>query len=787
MSASAAANAGLAGPPPRAPGERFHCRIDVEDICISVEGNATSSTTALFWEEVRVACRFNGISQHTRWMALQLAMDEAKKELQAASSGGDVSGAAAPQTGGLLALPYTAFNNMSYEVEFTAVTPDDPAVMSVKTVKPKRFHLMEFEVEAQNLHRVYSAVGGSTGDRAPTSGNMEVISASLNKKAAKVSAWTRSIFSKLGSSEKKEDSVAPHHSHSSMKERNEAAIANLSDRIVASAPTTAIGDAKVHEGIYAAVMKHIDVSEAYNRPGGRQCYCLVVKPESRKLPEVGVGTPLAISFTVVAHYGYTASVPRNYHNFAIVVDQFVLDYSGAARVLPPDPKDSNQAPRIITGYAFGYTANTTGNPNAMDVTSNPVPVNTAPMGAAGGGDGGTAMCVVDFDRLHKEGDERKRTPEDYKAWPTSCCVVSGSMGNPPTNRARLGNRVLCVSRFKTSPDGLCKPSFKCQFAISLVRFYGASGQSVCETAAPINLAALMNEEMLPQRIRTVKFELGEIMFLRLRRFSFAEPELLRAPLLLPYDYNNTNVQLPAPAASPRPAPRQQQRQQAQNDNASQGNSTELRGDALPPLPLSSQQQPAGGVCVAAAPTQTGLVPGEPPGASFASASSSSSTSSDVAPASPQAQRSESDESTPHVVPQPGPTAPFFTLEPQGDALALQFGPSGIASASVKGNPQLASAHVYDPMVAAVTAWGSHSPPGIGNTASAVEVTPSAPNAFLFTEHRVSPTAAGMPSRSSATAQQSANPYRFDAPEGGDGSGGEGRPPTSVGFELTPFE
>ncbi|KPA73448.1 hypothetical protein ABB37_09888 [Leptomonas pyrrhocoris] len=781
MSASATVSAGAAKAPPHAPGERFRCRVDVEDICVSVEGNAASSTTALFWEEARVACRFNGGTQRTRWIALQPAMDEVKRELQAAAPGGDLTGAAAPQTGGLLALPYTALNTMSYEVEFTAAAPDDPAVASVTTVKSKRFHTMEFAVEAQNLHRVYSAVGGATGDRAPTSGNMEVISASLNKKAAKVSAWTRSVFSKLGSGiggsggsgERKDESGArQRHHHSSLKEQNEAAVANMSDHPVASVPAPGVGDTTVHEGIYATVVKSIDVSEAYNRPGGRQYYCLVVKPESRKLPEAGVGTPIAVSFSVVVHYGHSASVPRSFHNFAIVVDQFVLDYSEAARVLPPDPKSDDAEPRPITGYAFGYTANTAANPNAMEVVSRPVPV--APTDAAGGG-GEAALRVVDFDRLHNEVDERKRTPADYRALPTSCCVVSGSTGSQPANRPRLGNRVVCVSRFKTSPDGLCKPSFKCQFVVSLVRFYGASDQSVRESAAPINLAALMNQEILPQRIRTVRFELGEMMYLRLRRFSFAEPEVLRAPLLLPYDYNNEDVQLPAPPA--------QQQQDAQDSDVHQSTSAAKRSDAPPPL-QQQQQQPANAERTAAAPAPPTTASREVP----AAAASSSSASSDAAPASPLEQRSGSDDdddaSTPRAGVQHEPTAPMFTLEPQEDASALQFGPSTTATATRYTGAQPTSAPAYDPVVAAATVWGVHGAADDGKAAPAVELTPTASNPFFSAQHRETADAAGMSRGATATSQHDGNPYNFGAAEGDDAATS---PKPYAAFELTPLE
>lgn len=740
-----------AGPtraPPHARGERFQCRVDVEDICISVEGSVTSSTTALFWEEARVACRFNGITQRTRWIALQPAMDEVKRELQAAAAGDDVDGAAAPQTGGLLALAYTPFNNMSYEVEFTAEEPEDAAAASVTTVKPKRIHLMEFVVEAQNMHRVYSATGGQLGDRAPTSGNMEVISASLNKKAAKVSAWTRSIFSKLGSSDKKEEEAHHHHGQSS-KERNEAAMASLSDHTAtpnAGGPhAAALGDVTVHEGNYETVAKHIDVSEAYNRPGGRQYYCLVVKPESRKLPGAGVGTPITISFSVVAHYGEKASVPRNYHNYAIVVDQFVLDYSDAARMLPPDPKDNSEQPRPIVGYAFGYTANTSSSPYAMEAASKMVPV------VKDGGEEG-AIRVVDFDRLHRELDERKRTPEDFLALPTSCCVVSGSTGEKPANKPRLGNRVVCVSRFKTSPDGLCKPSFKCQFTVSLVRFFGDGGNGVREAAAPINLAALLNEEALPQRIRAVKFELGEVMYMRLRRFSFAEPEVLRSPLLMPYDYDNANVQLPTPA----PQPQQQQQQQQRAAPAAPTGNTHSDGA------VASAATATAGAAAAAVP------PGGVPDISFDSSSSSAS----AAP-QPAGQRSGSGSgaSTPRVAVQREQTAPLFTLEPQEDTSELQFGSSERTSnaANRATATQGTAGQTYDPLVAAATAWSGHI--AAEEHAPAVEVTPSSSNPF-FTDYNSN--TAARPAETTA--------YNF-----GSGNEGQGTANTTAAFELTPFE
>lgn len=811
-SAAAAATAGSAGAPPHAPGERFHCRIDVENVCISVEGDATSSTTTLFWEEARVACKFNGVTQRTRWMALQPAMEEAKKELQTAA-GDDVTGVAAPQTGGLLALPYTAFNNLSYEVEFTAEAPADPAVTAVRTVKPKRFHLMELEVEAQNLHRVYSAVGGQTGDRAPTSGNMEVISASLNKKAAKVSAWTRSVFSRLGGSGEKKDEPSSrythHHSRGSSKEQNEAAMAGLTDHTVSSSPAPALDDTTVREGVYQTVMKHIDVSEAYNRPSGRQVYCLVVKPESRKLPESGVGTPITISFAIVAHYGYTASVPRSFHNFAVVIDQFVLDYSEAARVLPPNSKDEAEQPRPITGYAFGYTANTAKNPYALEVVSKPVPVVTAATAAGDNGEG--AVRVIDFDRLHSEGDERKRTPEDYRALPTSCVVVSGSMGSQPTNQPRLGNRVVLVSRFKTSPDGLCKPSFKCQFVVSLVRFYGDDGASAREAAAPINLAALMNEEMVPQRIRAVKFELGEVMYLRLRRFSFAEPEVLRAPLLLPYDYDNSNVQLPAPPpTSQQSLPPQEQQQAPPQSTASTVNDRAAAVATQPPAPPPSAAQATD---AAASPSKDNnssdeahpAAPPAPAGYPAVSFDSSSSSSSSSQPVSPRGQRSGSDgdASAPRVNVQRESTAPFFTLEPQDDTHALLFGNSGNSTAvagttsaehtSAFVNPAAPS---YDPLVAAATEWGGHTPAAEHHTAAVMELTPTASNPFFSADppaqQQQRQADANMAGRVVGNAREPSNrnmnPYNFGTADGeGESAENTRKSTANAGFELTPFE
>jgi hypothetical protein len=780
-------------PPPHAPGERFHCRIDVEDICLSVEGDANSTTTALFWEEARVACSFNGVTQRTRWMALQPAMDEVKKELQTVA---DSSDGAAAQTGGLLALPFSAFSNLSYEVEFTAAAAtDDPSVTAVATVKPKRFHTMTFVVETQNLHRVYSASGGQTGDRAPTSGNMEVISASLNKKAAKVSAWTRNVFAKLsGSSDKKGGHAAHNDDHHQQQQRNEAAIASLSDHVAnpqpppasttmtTAAAAVALGDTTVREGTYLTMVKSIDASEAYNRLGGRQCYCLVVKPELHKLPASGVGIPITLSFTIVAHYGCTASVPRNFHNFAVVIDQFVLDYSEAATALPPDPKEEGGQPRLITGYAFGFTANTAAHPNGLEFASKVMPVTSNPVpGTAHAGEGGgeAALRVIDFERLHKQPDERQRTAEDYKNLPTSCVVVSGSTGSQPANQPRLGNRVVCVSRFKTSPDGLCKPSFKCQFELSLVRLYGSGGGrgvgGVREAASPIDLAALLNQETMQQRIRTVKFQLGEVMYLRLRLFCFDEPAVLRAPLLMPYDYHDSNVDF---CASPPSRPAQQQQQRVGPADAAKNHNAEAAAAAATGTTL--QVPPSS--------NKTATPPAGFPAASFETASSTSSSSSSSSSSSPfpapveggQRSASGSDASTPRAVVQPDPTAPFFTLEPQEGAQNFLFGQE----------------------VNAATMSAAKAPTTTSSVA--VEVTPTASNpffssslspAFVFSgQTRVDGAAAADEYRPAAEAPQhrDANPYTFGptpATEEEEGeSTEEAKPSTSTAaFVLTPWE
>ncbi|KAK7196861.1 hypothetical protein NESM_000627200 [Novymonas esmeraldas] len=732
-------DAGSGSTPAEAPlhaaGEQFRCRVDVEDVVISVAGDAASITTGLFWEELRVVCKFNGITQRTRWLTLPAAIEEAKRELQHTSA----------PTQGLLPLPYTDFNNLSYEVMFTAEeaarggdAAGGPAgAAPVRAVKPKRFHRMEFEVEAQNKHRLYSSSGGQTGDRAPTSGNMEVISASLNKGAAKVSAWTRSVFSKLGSSSSGGSSHGGGSGHDS-RQQNAAALATLGGAHTgATAPApphtgAAAADDRVHEGTYVTVVKDIDASDAYNAAGGRQRFCLVVKPDSQKMPETGTGTPITIAFTLVAHFGQEKCVQRDFRDFVIVADQFVLDFSDAATELPPaDPKEERAQPRSIVGYSFGYTANTSSASYTLEASSQTVPVAAAL--ASDAPDGAAMVRVIDFDRLHREEDERKRCAEDYKALPTSCCIVSEATTRLPACRPQLGNRVVCVSRFKTSPDGLCKPSFKCQFAVSLVRYYGTYGESTREVGPPINLAALLNQEALPQRVRVIKFSLGEIMYLRLRRFCFANPALLGAPLLMPYDYNNDGVSLPAASTPPPPHVEGSERRAAATADQQRADTLADTRTSEPALPSPQEQR------------------------------SSSSSSSSSAPAVETEVPSDN---------------PFFTIEPaQPSSAVMEFGGDSTAHTATRASD---AADSYPPS----NAWTQHR----GDAVAAFEITPSESNPFFSLQREDSSTAPPREpaTRVAAAAAATQNPYDFGsadaAPHGEDDAAHQ----NVAAFELTPI-
>lgn len=534
------------------PGVSLERRVDVEDVVIRIAADAGASMNLAFWEELRVACQYDGVTQRTRWMALPLAVEEARRKWREAPSGDGGEGDSS------IDLAYSSFNNMSYAVQFTAEDAGhslsgssesrspgaDPSL--VRTVKPKKIHQFEFVVEAQNKQRVFSASGGLTGDVAPTSGNMEAISAVCNKGVAKMSAWKKSVFSKLGGSlNSKEDP----------KRKSAAAHLDNSAEIKGDAPPAPDG---VVEGSYTTVVQSIDVSEAYNAPGGKKRFSMEVVPTSNKTPGVGAGTPLSIAFTVAVHYGETKAAERSFYDFVILADQFVLDLSNAEKALPLS-KDDSSVVKPITAYAFGYSSNTAPNANAVKAMSRVVPVTEIFHSGMPEGEG--AVRLIDFDRLQTQSDEHLRTLEDYKALPTSCCIVSGPHGLSPLYRPLLGHRVVCVSRFKTSTDGLCKPSFKCQLAVSLKRYSDASvaGKSGAphemeeEVAAPINLAALLNQEYLPQRVRTLRFSLGEVMYLRLRRACFVHPEKYGAPLVGPFDYCS-DAPPPRPAEPNPPVP-----------------------------------------------------------------------------------------------------------------------------------------------------------------------------------------------------------------------------------------
>ncbi|CAD2222704.1 hypothetical protein AGDE_15267 [Angomonas deanei] len=430
----------------------------------------------------------------------------------------------------IVPLPFTSLNDCSFLVEFQTVGDDDSSPHS-NVVRPKKVHLLQLNVDTNNEDGVFSTTGGSAGEAKATSSSAEAIGAAYHKSTAKLSAWAKGAFRRLGNdgTDRKEKDKAA----------QQAAFAQFIQKESAST------DKIVPKGAYKTVVSGVDFSEAYNAPGGRKQFHIVLQKDGHSLPSSGEGVPVFLTFTVVAHFDEPKPklTPRNFHNFAIVVDQMVLNLSEAEKEMPAESEEKGGlfnkrtvtgAPRPVVGYGYGLTSNTF-HKTACMAKSVVVPSNDATHHE------GTTVSSIDFASLHNK-DERHITKEDYERLPTSCCIVSSGCHN--ANQERVGARFVCVSRFKTNHDGLCKPSLKCQLTFSIFRKL-ASGEIEEEaaTSAAISLADVLNDEQYPQRIREIHFSLGEILYFRLQRYCFVDSQKNKAPLLMPFDYDNSGVEI----------------------------------------------------------------------------------------------------------------------------------------------------------------------------------------------------------------------------------------------------
>ncbi|KAH9598803.1 hypothetical protein LSM04_001743 [Trypanosoma melophagium] len=189
-------------------------------------------------------------------------------------------------------------------------------------------------------------------------------------------------------------------------------------------------------------------------------------------------------------------------------------------------------PKIVESYAFGFTSNTahTSELSFRSPFLTPPPIRE-------GEDGG--VRPVDFSLLLPSQDERLLTSCDVTKNSTSICIVSSECKNG--NRKRIGNRAVSGSRFKTARDGVCKPSYKSQLVMALIRRYNTGEVEVAKCNNPLDLASNINQEYHHDGVRLMDFSLGEYMSFRIRRRCFKDAERYRSELLMPYDYDNSGV------------------------------------------------------------------------------------------------------------------------------------------------------------------------------------------------------------------------------------------------------
>ncbi|RNF20994.1 uncharacterized protein Tco025E_03634 [Trypanosoma conorhini] len=533
-----------AAAPPATTGGRFPCCITLEDIsvdlCTIFASPWQSCVETPCWDEMRVVMSRDGATQCTRWLSPTLAM---RQPAAVGAKGADAVRASSENSFAVTEVMWSPLNTAAFTVYFRLHDKDaerslDPGharpanLTNLKyledaghgegrgrtreRVLPKTINPFYLRVECRNPKNL--RLGAEGGEKAPTSASVEAVSAYCAKWVSRVS----SVFKKASIKLATEFSTG---SPSVKKEEAGPSLTMLTNRYSRGAPA-----------FYLCDKNGVDPSEAYNAVGGRRRISLQLFPSHPKLPRKQTGVPLKLHFTMVAHYDDCVTRPvRDYHSLVVLVDQVRLDV-GMARQ-DTDAKNG-AAPRLVTGYAFGFTSDTS---KTVELCYRspflaPPEVQSREEGE---------VRLVDFSLLHPSQNERELTALDLAANPTSACIVSS--GCKVGNKRRIGNRVVLVSRFKTGVDGLCKPSYKCRLVMGLFRRYDTGEVELERCERPLDLASILNQDYYPDKVRAMTFSRGEFMSFRLRRRCFAAPEQCRSELLLPYDYDNSGVEIGAAA------------------------------------------------------------------------------------------------------------------------------------------------------------------------------------------------------------------------------------------------
>ncbi|KEG14736.1 hypothetical protein DQ04_00321050 [Trypanosoma grayi] len=531
--------------------DRFACCVTLEDIGVSLASSSTSPSCVetSCWDEMRVVFTRNGVTQRTRWLSPVLAMrhsrsqDDNKSGLEAEASS-VTPGVTKAHWSPINAAAFTVhFKQMDKEIDHSLDPGYERPVYShnlkyldsynmdnvdrnrVKVCR-KTIHPFLFSVECRNFRKKASSTGAEGGDRHPTSASVEAVSAYYARGASMVSTIMKKAAVKLGTV-----SADGFNKHAKGQEPHQNAHKGANH---SSSSSSSINNnsGKAPSALYVCDGHGVDPSEAYNAPGGRQRISLQLYPASCEQPETEAGVPLVLHLTIVAHFTEPAlPALRDFHSMSVLLDQVVLDVTNAQQ--GPTPTNATVS-RKAEAYGFGFTSNISYSKELR--CRSPL---VAPPPIREGEEGG--LRLIDFTSLHPSQNERELTASDFEKNPTSACIVSSmcKIANPK----RIGNRVVLVSRFKTSHDGLCKPSYKCQLVMALLRRYntGEVEEERCEY--PVDLASILNQEFYPDKVRHMVFSQGEYMSFRLRRRCFAEPERYRSELLMPYDYDNRGVEI----------------------------------------------------------------------------------------------------------------------------------------------------------------------------------------------------------------------------------------------------
>ncbi|ORC93394.1 uncharacterized protein TM35_000012710 [Trypanosoma theileri] len=547
-------------------GERFPCCVTVEDISVSLTAAATPSIVTSYWDEIRVVMRRDGVTQCTRWLSPSMAFHHVCNTTTT-TAGNSVNTIPSEKGDGITSEPqsllsqsqptldvqWSSINTVGFNVHFRYLLGQsvdhslDPgyqrAVYSSNIkyldayntdtadrvrpkVSPKTIHPFIFTVECRKKEKVLDPARAQDGEQRPTSASMEAFAAYYAKSKSKMSAFLKKVSAKL--------SVDSTHEKDGVEKKNSGERPQKQDHYETSeVPFAVYVCTSTSNSNSNSTSSGIDPSEAYNALGGQKRFSLPLHSTSSHIPSDAKCVPVMLHFTMRAHLKESSpltTIPlRNYHDMVILVDQVLIDVMNAkgSRVTKND-----LVPKIVESYAFGFTSNTAYT-NELSFRSpflKPPPIRV-------GEDGG--VRPVDFSLLHPSQDEHLLTALDIAKNPTSICIVSSECKNG--NKKRIGNRAVSISRFKTARDGLCKPSYKSQLVMALIRRFTTGEVEVEKCANPIDLASIINQEYYFDGVRQLEFSLGEYMSFRIRRRCFKDAERYRSELLMPFDYDNSGV------------------------------------------------------------------------------------------------------------------------------------------------------------------------------------------------------------------------------------------------------